>query len=316
MDAEDLGFVARVVGGTRAPAIDVARVQTLWGGWGELHRVRVGDVSVIAKEIRSPRAREGEDEVSSARKRRSYEVEVAWYTSFAARCDATCRVPAFLGADVARDRTLLVLEDLDASGFAGRRRRVGVDELDACLAWLAAFHARFLGVAPDGLWPTGTYWHLATRRSELAAIESARLRDAAPHLDAQLEACRHRTFVHGDAKPANFCFGARPAVAAVDFQYVGGGPGVRDVAYLLSGCSPMGEEALDARWLDRYFAHLRDALARDGKPDALAADVTDEWRALYPIACVDFFRFYAGWAPDAFRRDAVGHALVDAVLAK
>ena len=96
-----------------------------------------------------------------------------------------------------------------------------------------------------------------------------------------------RTIVHGDAKLANFCFGANEG-AAVDFQYVGGGCGMRDVAYLLAG------EQDEQRLLDAYFAEL-------ARPE-----VEREWRPLYPIAVADFYRFLAGWAKDHWRsnRDA------------
>ena len=75
------------------------------------------------------------------------------------------------------------LEDLDASGFPERRGRVSHEEVDRCLAWLAAFHASFLGASPTGLWEEGTYWHLGTRPDELDAMASGPLRDAAPALD-------------------------------------------------------------------------------------------------------------------------------------
>ena len=49
--------------------------------------------------------------------------------------------------------------------------------------------------------------------------------------------------MHGDAKLANFLFTSdHSQVAGVDFQYVGGGCGMKDVAYLLS-C--LDEDACD-----------------------------------------------------------------------
>ena len=195
---------------------------------------------------------------------------------------------------------VFVLEDLDAAGFGERASSLTDGRLDACLRWLAAFHARFLGVAPEGLWPVGTYWHLATRPDELAAMDDPELRDAATVLDARLNECAFQTFVHGDAKVANFCFGTTPSgedvVAAVDFQYVGGGCGIKDVAYFFSSC--LSDEACEARadeLLDRYFGFLRTALDSDSDVDVDALEA--EWRALYPAAWADFHRFLAGWAP-------------------
>jgi aminoglycoside phosphotransferase (APT) family kinase protein len=157
-----------------------------------------------------------------------------------------------------------------------------------------------VGVAPEGLWQTGTYWHLETRRDELASIEDAALREAAPLLDQKLASAAFKTIVHGDAKPANFCFSPDGrAVAAVDFQYVGGGCGMKDVAYLVSGGEGADADAVEARHLDTYFVHLRSALAR--RQDPVDADALEaEWRALYPIACADFARFLAGWAKDHY----------------
>ena len=196
--------------------------------------------------------------------------------------------------------------------YRARRRTASTQELDRCLAWLADFHATFLGVAPEGLWEEGTYWHLATRPDELAAIADPTLREAAPVLDARLSRSRFRTIVHGDAKEANFCFGPG-AVAAVDFQYAGGGCGMRDVAYLLTGRWSEPLEVVEARGLDTYFGRLGEALrARGGGVDAGALE--REWRALYPVAWADFQRFLAGWAPSHYESDAESQRRTRAIL--
>src|SRR5690606_28569084 len=115
----------------------------------------------------------------------------------------------------------------DASGFGGRRQQLTDTEITACLRWLAAFHALFMHEAPVGLWEVGTYWHLATRPDERAAMQDLELRHAADAIDRTLNSASHQTIVHGDAKVANFCFASdRGAVAAVDFQYVGASAGV------------------------------------------------------------------------------------------
>jgi Ser/Thr protein kinase RdoA (MazF antagonist) len=196
---------------------------------------------------------------------------------------------------------VFVFEDLDAAGYPERRRSVDGDTLERCLAWLAAFHATFFASPPNGIWATGTYWHLATRREELENVDDA-VRAIAKRIDAKLASCVHRTLVHGDAKLANFCFARDGRVAAVDFQYVGGGCGMQDVAYLVSG------EPGEARAVDAYFRHLRREL------DARSIDagaVETEWRALYPFACADFYRFLAGWAPDHFARDRYAQRVLE-----
>src|SRR5690606_32757 len=121
--------------------------------------------------------------------------------------------------------------------------------------------------------------HLATRPDELEALVDPALKAAAPQLDVVLRQTRFQTLVHGDAKTANFCF-ARDGVAAVDFQYVGGGCGMKDVAYLLSEClSPAECAAASEQHLDCYFRHLRIALRERGR-GVDAAAVEAEWRPL------------------------------------
>lgn len=299
------------------------RIQLLWGGYGEIRRValRGGSVpSVVVKCVTPPPAAEVEPDAaalrSHRRKLRSYDVERAFYARYAERCGPGCRVARALHLEPLENGWLFVLEDLDAAGFDRRLARPSEREIAACLAWLAEFHATFLGERPAALWASGSYWHLATRPDELDALSEPTLRDAAPLLDAALDGAQFRTFVHGDAKLQNFCFDRRGAVAAVDFQYVGGGPGIKDVAYFLSSClSPAACESSAPRYLDVYF----EALARAVESRAAGIDagaLEQEWRSLYPVAWADFYRFLLGWSKERVRFDAYSRRLTEQALAR
>jgi hypothetical protein len=313
----------RIRRGIHAESVTLGtRVQSLWGGYGEIRRVELSGVSVrhaIVKHVTPPSERElGRDAArlrSHRRKLRSYTVELAFYLGFAAVTDAHCRVPGLLLGQAGDGDFLFVLEDLDAAGFPERRSRCTPSEVEAGLAWLASFHARFVGVAPEGLWKVGTYWHLATRPDELARMVDDALRRAAPRIDQRLSQARFKTLLHGDAKLENFCFardGSR--VAAVDFQYVGGGVGVKDVAYFLGSCIAEQACARDVpRYLEVYFALLRAELGRRA-PSIDAVALEAEWRELFSWAWVDFHRFLLGWAP-GHARDSYGAALTRDVLA-
>ena len=308
-DAPDLGDAAAAVArlaGARA-ARRVEGIQQLWGGYGEAARYALVDGpadTVVVKEVR-PGADRGR---SHDRKLRSYEVEQAWYDGYADRCGAACRVARPLGCERDRGGWLFVLEDLNAAGWPVRAPFLNDRRLALCLRWLAAFHATFLGERPRGLWKTGTYWHLKTRPDEHREMARGPLRDGAAAIDARLNGARYRTLVHGDAKPSNFCFaGDDRSVAAVDFQYVGGGCGMKDVAYLLSG----EDRAATGRSLDVYFAAQRKHVA----PDVDAAALEAEWRDLFEWAWADFERFLGGWAPHA-RVHSHGRELTRRVLAQ
>lgn len=299
-------------------------VQSLWSGYGQIVRYFLagGEVSsIVVKHVRYPGERDHPygwtSDLSHERKVESYRVEANWYQTYAQQCGDTCAVPQCLAVETSDDATMIVLEDLDALGFAGRRQHVEHREIEACLSWLAHFHARFLGERAAGLWPVGTYWHLATRPDEFAALEAGPLKDAAASIDECLNTTRFQTFVHGDAKLANFCFNADGTrAAAVDFQYVGGGCGMKDVAYFISSCLDEDEsEAMADEILDRYFALLRVGLERAGKPVDFAALEAD-WRALYPVAWTDFTRFLRGWSPGHWKLHHYSNRLTAEVLAQ
>ncbi len=297
-------------------------VQSLWSGYGQILRFELAGAtcsSVVVKHVKWPTERDHprswNSDLGHERKVNSYVVETAWYRDHARSCGPACRVPECLALAAQGDEVFMVLEDLDAAGYGGRPSHANPAQLEACLSWLANFHARFLGVESKGLWPVGTYWHLATRSEELAALEPGPLKEAAAELDRRLSASPFQTFVHGDAKLANFCFSdSGAAVAAVDFQYVGAGCGMKDLAYFVSSC--FDEEQCEAReqaLLDRYFLHLEAALERAHKAVDFSALEAD-WRALYPVAWTDFYRFLKGWSPGHWKLHRYSERLARQVL--
>ncbi len=296
-------IIKQATGATQIELTEI--IQELWSGYGAIMRYRLtGAVrsTVVVKHVRlkedSAHPRGWNSDRSHQRKLRSYQVEAAWYRSFANRCDNDCSVPHCLVVAQRGEQTLMVLDDLDALGYPLRLDEVGEGEIVACLKWLAQFHATFMGVAPDELWSDGSYWHLETRPDELEALADLPLKTAAAQIDRRLKEARFLTIIHGDAKLANFCFSADGRqVAAVDFQYVGGGCGMKDVAYFIGSCLSENDcEQLEDWLLQAYFSELQVALAKR-QPHIDAAEVEGEWRKLFPLAWTDFHRFLKGWSP-------------------
>ena len=297
-------------------------IQELWSGYGSIVRYNLTGApmeSVVVKHVRLPdqgrHPRGWNTGRSHERKIQSYQVETAWYERWSKHCSDACHVPACLALESHDDEVLMVLEDLNATGFPARRNHVSAAELKACLSWMAHFHATFMGEQPAGLWPVGTYWHLETRPDELNELDDPALKQAAGAIDHALSNGRFQTFVHGDAKLANFCFSPDgQKVAAVDFQYVGGGCGMKDVAYFLSSCLNEDEcERQETPLLDYYFQILKQVLSEQ-RPDIDADAVEQEWRTLYPMAWTDFFRFLQGWSPGHWKIHSYSERLAREVL--
>lgn len=304
MEQEDLDrFVRDLTGAERLT--HKGRVQTLWSGYGSIDRIGLEGTdlrSVIVKRVQpgdGGHPRGWNTDLSHQRKLKSYQVETHWYDRQREREQTgLARIPECIGRKAEGDEVLLVLEDLDDAGFAGRRSSVNQTEWQACVRWLAAFHAEHLGVSSEGLWESGTYWHLETRPDELEQLEDFALINAASAIDAKLKETAFQTLVHGDAKLANFCFRPDGAeVAAVDFQYVGGGCGMKDLAYFVGSCFKDDEsERRESEVLNFYFKELKECLNRTENevcPDELESD----WRPLYRVAWADFHRFMKGWSP-------------------
>tara|TARA_B110000037_G_scaffold213074_1_gene266998 strand:- start:23744 stop:24736 length:993 start_codon:yes stop_codon:yes gene_type:complete len=324
MTLEVEALIRKATGANRCR--EVGALQSLWSGYGSILRYALEGAeraSVIVKHVSPPTTtnhpRGWNTNLSHARKLKSYQVESAWYQDYAARCGAHCRVPECLAVETKGDEVLIFLEDLDASGYGDRRSSVGEPELNACIAWFAQFHANFLGNSSEKLWDCGTYWHLDTRPDELDQLstEDPDLWKAATSIDAKLKASPFQTLVHGDAKLANFCFSPDgTSVAVVDFQYIGRGCGMKDLAYFIGSC--FGEEDCEHHTptlLDIYFKVLRSALKERGvsvDPDALEAN----WRALFPVAWTDFHRFLKGWSPGHWKIHGYSERLAQEVIAQ
>lgn len=298
-------------------------IQELWSGYGQIMRLQLtgGTVeSVVVKHVSLPtqknHPRGWNSSISHERKINSYQVETAWYRNYASQCGEACKIPLFLGYDSIGDEVLIVMEDLDATGYPLRKSLVTLEEVEACLSWLANFHATFLNKEPNGLWEIGTYWHLATRPDELDALTDKTLKQAASLIDEKLNKSRFQTFVHGDAKLANFCFSRDGKVAAVDFQYVGKGVGMKDVAYFVGSCLNEQEcEKFESKILDYYFAALKKAIEQR-KIQVDSAALEQEWRELYPYAWTDFHRFLKGWSPGHWKINSYSERIAREVIEK
>ncbi|EFN58473.1 hypothetical protein CHLNCDRAFT_140492 [Chlorella variabilis] len=297
-------------------------LSSLWAGYGTITEVETDDEPsqlLIVKEVAPPPG----SGVSHARKMRSYQIEAAFYQRVAPHLPpgAACHVPHCLGvhstldADSSSDAggMQLVMSDL-RQRFPNSCSSLDEQHARAALSWLAAFHAACWGADAErlGLWPEGCYWHLETRLEELADIgrEGRALQAAAHELDHRLRQTPFRTLTHGDYKTANLLFGSgSDECAAYDFQYVGGGSGMKDVVYLFcSGLSArllaQQEEVLLRHYHGQLIEGLRAAAGGGGSTGiadpAAAAEAVERYtyEAMlgdYRLALCDYVRFMAGW---------------------
>ncbi|WP_182031943.1 phosphotransferase [Vibrio sp. B1FLJ16] len=295
-------------------------IQSLWGGYGELVRLVFPERSVIVKHVTLPKPSEHprgwNTDLSHQRKLHSYQVEVSWYDKFSHIPDEHCRFPQGLKCFQTDNEWLIVMEDLAQAGFPKLITKVSPIHLRACLSWLAHFHARYIGVQSSQLWKSGTYWHLATRPDELKALEDSELKQVATLIDRKLTHAKYQTIVHGDAKLANFCFDqAESSVAAVDFQYVGHGCAMKDVAlFMSSAVEPKAYSEMESWVLDTYFAELSRAL-QIYQPHIDPEDVEREWHPLFAVAWADFQRFVKGWSPGHWKINPYTEALTARAIA-
>jgi hypothetical protein len=288
-----------------------ATLQRLWSDYGEIARYCSPRLAktMIVKHVAPPakvlHPRGWHSDIGHQRKVQSYHKEAIFYQLFAALCDKQCYVPQFISLIQNKEHSeqqTLVLEDLYPIGFTQVYQSVSEMQIKSVLSWLAHFHARFFAIDTSTLWPIGSYWHLATRQAEYQIMPTGALKQSATIIADKLEGAHFRTLIHGDAKLANFCFSTNDDVAAVDFQYVGRGVGVKDVMYFLGSC--LSDTLLWEKhneYVDYYFEVLKNVLLQPSLGNWTAQQIIElehEWRALIPFAWADFNRFLQGWSAE------------------
>lgn len=274
--------------------LDYQVIQELWSGYGVLARVKTDRRQFVIKQISYPQnVNHPKGHVSSfahERKVKSYQVEMEFYSNYTKHRN-NAYTPEYITHKTG-DTNFLIIEDLQTRGFHSKYE-INFKEVEQCIKWLANLHYTYLNHKPEQLWEIGCYWHLDTRPKEYKIMQDGPLKEYAQLVDQKLKTATHQTILHGDAKLANFLFNS-DNVSAVDFQYTGGGAGVKDLAYFLS--SVYGEDQLfevEEEVLDLYFTELERLGASD--------DLLSSWRALYPYAWFDFYRFLAGWSPEHYK---------------
>ncbi len=275
-------------------------LQSLWSGYGKIIRIYTDKTSFIIKIIQPPSKNTylhpyGWNTVNShQRKIKSYQVERNWYQKHNTTIP-NARTPQFIHSEVTDNTYCLILEDLKSFQFSPFEIN-SKQKINLCLKWLAYFHAFYLHHEAPHLWETGTYWHLDTRPDEFDALKDMELKKIAPIIDQKLKDSPFQTLVHGDAKKANFLINETEA-SAVDFQYVGKGVGVKDLAYFLSSVYTEKELFQNEPWaLNSYFSFLK--LAMNEFNVSQFDQLEEDWRLLYPYAWCDFYRFLQGWSPE------------------
>ncbi|SPO30865.1 uncharacterized protein UTRI_05513_B [Ustilago trichophora] len=225
----------------------------------------------------------------------------------------------------------LVMEDLSLRFpvLTEKRASLSDKQVGKSLEWLASFHAASWDIesssqsgtegfcpAPStaveswrgkGLWQQGGYHYLATRMEELSSIDPQHdlwgqlglhsSSDLPFAVDWCLNNPSDRTrlsLIHGDVKAANMAF-SRDAtrMAMYDFQYVGVGLGVQDLAKFLTTSIPRphlrdtdGEEEL----LKTYHGFLVERLPKGAKYEF--EELMRDWE----LALISWVRFLAGWS--------------------
>lgn len=119
-----------------------------------------------------------------------------------------------------------------------------------------------------------------------------RLKLAAKGLDTWLSECTPiQSWVHGDVKSCNVMEDAGK-IAMCDFQYVGKGCPMKDIAYFLCSCGIANEEGDDSFYLQIYYNRLCTKL---NDKNISNIPTMESLTIALELAYCDYQRFMCGW---------------------
>ena len=168
-------------------------------------------------------------------------------------------------------------------------------EWQEAAAWLAGLHARAAPSRPSHLLRyDATYFQRWIDRA-VAFTPAGSLSAVAAAWPAVVERLLDwpRTFVHGEFYPSNVLIRtgtARPRVAPVDWEMCGLGPGLLDLAALVSGNWAAGDR-------ERLALAYRDSLPSPGRPST--AELLDALAYFRLYIAVQWLGWSRDWSPPA-----------------
>ncbi len=211
-----------------------------------------------------------------------YLKECDFYRSILPLVDVTVPTPLAVHFDLDGQDFAIILEDLAWSEQGDQFSEPTPEQIDLAIEQLARLQAPVWGKVSGSAFDS--YRRDRERRFDRLPLAFPVFLETVfdrlgPSLDSEVAAMLERfaglagawarhgeftTLVHGDYRPDNFMFGidpSAPPLAVVDWQTVGLGVGVTDLAYLLGGAlEPERRHAEEPELLDRY----RQALASQG----------------------------------------------------
>lgn len=283
--------------------MSLKRNQQLWSGCGDMLFINHDVGKLAIKRTKVPKqvthSRISQSAVALKRKAHSYQVERHFYKYHACELIPPCNTASYLGEGGANGMDYIVFRDFSSQGFV-QVDKPSEEQIMAVIGWLAKFHAHFLQSPAEHVWEQGNYWHLETRPDEFKRMADGEVKQAASLLHHKIKNSYWHTWIHGDAKLANFAFNGEQALG-FDFQYVGKGIGVSDLMLFIT--SVLDEQA-QLLYADDYLKLYLDTLRVELLGKAASIDVAQllsEWEALWPVVWADFYRFLLGWKPDHFK---------------